>query len=121
TAGSVYVFHGNGARVITSPATVLAGRSAGDYFGASVAGVGDVNGDGYDDVVEGSSSRTMLTTWGMASVYRGGPSGLAHDAAATLSYTSPAPMATWGTQHAEVAGPGDVDGDGLDDVLLLMQ
>src|SRR4051794_29825267 len=31
-------------------------RRANDYFGSAVAGAGDLNGDGYDDVVVGATS-----------------------------------------------------------------
>jgi len=66
-------------------------------FGTQVAGAGDVNGDGYDDVV--------VSSVGVAYLYQGSASGL-----------SQTPV--WSSPGRFVAGAGDVDGDGYDDVLI---
>ena len=52
-SGKVYVYHGSSAGLGASPAWSNEGRSADIYFGWSAAGAGDVNGDGYDDLVVG--------------------------------------------------------------------
>ncbi len=65
-AGRVAVFSGsNGAQLIN-----LLGLKAGDEFGCASACVGDLNGDGYSDVVVGSRlSDSMATDWGAANIY----------------------------------------------------
>jgi MYXO-CTERM domain-containing protein len=40
--------------VSSSASVTLTGGAASDYFGSSVSGAGDVNGDGYDDVIIGA-------------------------------------------------------------------
>jgi len=67
-------------------------------FGAKVAGAGDVNGDGYADVV--------VASFGTAYLYEGSANGLSKNP----SWTSP--------QGGMVAGAGDVNGDGYDDVVI---
>ena len=37
-----------------SPDIILTGEKAGDYFGGSVSGIGDYNGDGYADIAIGA-------------------------------------------------------------------
>jgi VCBS repeat protein/FG-GAP repeat protein len=66
-------------------------------FGSRVAGAGDVNGDGFDDVV--------VASLGTAYVYQGTASGVSQ----APSWTSPF--------GGLIAGAGDVNGDGYDDVL----
>src|SRR6185369_2871380 len=79
-----------------------------------VASAGDVNGDGYSDVIVGAP------TWddgesseGGAFVYLGSPSGLATTAA--WSAESNQASASFGYS---VATAGDVDGDGFSDVIV---
>ena len=50
---------------------------AGGYFGWSVDGVGDVDGDGYDDVVIGGAGDDNGSRAG-AWLFRGGYRGLTH-------------------------------------------
>ncbi|MBI3230776.1 MAG: FG-GAP repeat protein, partial [Burkholderiales bacterium] len=73
-----------------------------DQAGASLAGVGDVNGDGYDDIVIGS--QFAQTNAGSAYLFFGGNFTLA----TTLAGTSKAETLT-GTSNADVisAGAGD--------------
>jgi len=84
------------------------------YFGSSVASAGDVNGDGYSDVVVGASSYTDLEPMeGAAFLYHGGPSGLPG---------TPDWNAVGGEDYANfgssVASAGDVNGDGYSDVII---
>ncbi|MCH7890583.1 MAG: FG-GAP repeat protein, partial [Gemmatimonadetes bacterium] len=70
------------------PATahaVILGDQAGAEFGTSVAGAGDVNGDGYDDIIIGApfyEGTLFFEGWGdlavkgSAFVFYGGPEGI---------------------------------------------
>ncbi len=73
-------------------------------YGAAVSGAGDVNGDGYADVVIGASNDRAIY------LYLGGGSGLS--TTATL-FTD-----THGLFGSSLAGGGDVNGDGFSDVLV---
>jgi hypothetical protein len=94
----------------TTADTILTGEAADDRFGWSVATAGDVNGDGYADVVVGAYWYGNLT--GRAYVYLGGTSGLATTAATTLTGEADSDFG-W-----SVATAGDVNGDGYADVVV---
>jgi len=85
----------------TSPSTTLAGTGT---FGNSVASAGDVNGDGYSDVIVGSAST------GAAYIFLGSASGLSSSPATTLTGL--------GSFGLSVASAGDVNGDGISDVII---
>src|SRR5688572_18540160 len=72
-AGRAYVYYGGPAADAVADWT-LTGEAAGDGFGISVSGAGDVNGDGYDDVIVGASLNDAGgASAGRAYVYYGGP------------------------------------------------
>jgi len=97
------------ARFLTS----LYGTSPGDEFGKAVANAGDVNGDGYADVIVGAPGAQLGgVNTGAAYLYFGGP-GL-HDTP-VLVLVGPAPGGLFGTS---VAGAGDLNGDGFDDLII---
>ena len=74
-ADSVYVYLGSAAGLSTSPTTLT---PDGDAFEITwAASAGDVNGDGYADVVVGGSTAEA----GAAYVYLGGPSGVSPSSA----------------------------------------
>ena len=86
----------------------------GDEFGYSVADAGDINHDGYSDVIIGSPSYYgYLTGAGRASVFYGSPSGLSTNVGWT--FDGPDANAKFGYS---VCGAGDVNGDNYDDVII---
>ncbi|MGD8927177.1 MAG: Ig-like domain-containing protein [Thioalkalispiraceae bacterium] len=83
-------------------------------FGVSVAGAGDVNNDGFDDVIVGADSYDNgQTDEGAAFLYFGSAAGLA----LVPSWTGEIDQAGAGFGVA-VAGAGDVNNDGFDDVIV---
>ncbi len=109
SAGRAYVYYGGpGADNIAD--LTLSGAAAGDYFGYSVSSTGDVNGDGYSDVIVGASQYAAGT--GRAYVYYGGPGA---DAVADLTLLAVAAGDNFGTS---VSGAGDVNRDGYADVIV---
>ncbi len=117
TAGAAYVHFGSASGVATGRTTklVAADGTADDYYGRQVAGAGDVDGDGYDDVVVGANGDDDLgSSAGSAYVYYGGAGGLS---GRWEKVTAPdgAADARFGVA---LSAAGDVDGDGYADFLV---
>lgn len=102
--GYVVVFRGSDGNIIyTAP-----GDTQGAALGSSVAAAGDMNSDGFDDIVAGA--------------YLGGPNGegaarvfAGPSGALMLPLNGDSPGDSFGLS---VAGAGDVNGDGIGDVLV---
>jgi hypothetical protein len=93
---------------------VAEGNQTGAYFGVSVGSAGDVNGDGYADVIVGASGYSNgQTSEGRAHVYHGSALGL--DTTANWTDESDQVYASFGWS---VRTTGDVNGDGYDDVIV---
>jgi len=82
----------------------------GSNFGISVSSAGDVNGDGYDDIIIGAYSYNSNT--GRSYLYFGG---LNFNTVADLTMTGEATFNVFG---GSVSSAGDVNGDGYSDVII---
>lgn len=95
--------------------TLLSVSQAGAAFGAGVGGAGDLNNDGFDDVVVGAPNfdGPVGNNTGASFVYFGGAGPF--NAVVDATINSPNSNANMG---AAVRGVGDVNNDGIDDLAV---
>ena len=112
--GLAFIYHGSSAGISSTASTILESNQDFAYFGVSVASAGDINGDGYSDVIVGSFNYDNgETDEGAAFIYNGSASGI--NSTATAQLESNQNMAFFGMS---VASAGDVNGDGYSDVIV---
>lgn len=138
--GRVLVYRGGASGPSVQPAWALEGEQPGDWFGYSLCGPGDLDGDGYADlVISGKNCSGACTLWlsddprfeihrryvatqaaedaagtakaGRLSVFFGGPDG----PGAGLQREGEHPHAFYGFK---LAAAGDLDRDGLPDLAV---
>ena len=114
--GAIFVYMGSAAGLSTTPARLVEGETANAQFGFSVASAGDVNGDGFADVLAGSPTYwfdDVRFNEGAASLFLGAITGMATNAAWGF-------LGGWGGAQfgTTVAGVGDLNGDGLSDFVV---
>lgn len=112
--GLALVYHGSSTGPATAPAWTAEGNQASALYGSSVATAGDVNGDGYSDIIVGAPNYDNdEIDEGRVFVYHGSASGLS---------TVPARAVESNQEEvffgAAVASAGDVNGDGFSDVII---
>ena len=110
--GMVFVYLGSPSGLATTPHWAVESNTASKFWGQSVSSAGDVNNDGFDDVVFGYDQGIKI--------YHGSSTGLTTTANTTLgspsSGTNNNASSTFFGQI--VANAGDVNGDGYDDVFI---
>jgi hypothetical protein len=100
-AGSVFVFSGMDGSTLYE----WNGSVKNSLLGESASGAGDVNQDGYDDIIFGSQKPIPGGSFytGEVSVYSGKDGTVLHQ---------------WHTNYSSVSGAGDYDYDGFDDLII---
>ena len=112
SAGRVQLHLGASDASVIAPAWVVEGADPQGLLGASISGAGDINGDGYDDVLLGAPGEGS-NRQGQVHVFVGSDSGLDTVGGEMLTGTE-----VNGQFGAAVAGVGDLNGDGFDDVVI---
>lgn len=112
--GRAYVYYGSVDGLVADPAWQFENNHAGSGLGESVASAGDVNGDGYSDVIVGAFRYSNPgEREGIAYLFLSSPSGLS--LTPDWEVESNQDYAEYGQS---VDSAGDVNDDGYDDVLV---
>ncbi len=120
--GQAYLFLGSGAGIAScdftstcTPAATFSGAETDGLFGAAVSSAGDINDDGYDDIIIGAPEEAAGN--GRVYLYHGGPA-LTGELDSSQANTSIEGEADKSLHGEEVATAGDVNGDGIDDIVI---
>ena len=132
TVGAAYVVFGSGS--LSGPISTsdiggavagasLAGETVNDFAGFALSGIGDVNGDGIDDVLVGANGYgSSPNLAGAAYVVFGGAvltgNLLLADVASTVAGFRLVGEGAVDRAGISVSGAGDVNGDGIDDIVV---
>jgi FG-GAP repeat len=112
--GVAYLFLGSAAGPSSTPAWSHASTQDYSQYGESVAFAGDVNHDGFDDVLVGAPGYSEGEPFeGLAFLYYGSPGGLL--AAPVYSVGANRDHSNFGLS---VASAGDVNSDGFSDIII---
>ena len=110
----VYVYHGSASGLSAAPNWMVEGSQTAAWYGEAVSGAGDVNGDGYADVIVGmfTTDARQHNDEGLACIYRGSAAGLS----VTPNWVAESNQDY--VDFSSVRSAGDVNGDDYTDVIL---
>jgi hypothetical protein len=112
--GAVFVYHGSKDGITGGYASMLKSNQADAWFGIAVASAGDVNGDGYSDIMIGCEwYDNGQTDEGLVFIYHGGAEGIGTNESLTLTNGK-----TGAQMGLSIATAGDVNADGYSDVVV---
>lgn len=112
--GRVFIFHGSNSGLAATANLTLESNVASAQFGRAVSCSGDVNNDGYSDLIVGAPNlRTTLSNEGKVFLYKGSATGLS--STPFWSYVAGQATAYLGFT---VSFAGDVNNDGFDEILV---
>lgn len=119
--GRVLVFYGSESGLSSSANWIVEGEAENNRFGSTVSTAGDVNGDGYSDIIIGeySSDSTQKIF-----VYFGSSTGLNSNSFWIYDTGYENPNGFYAediSQGMQVATAGDVNGDGFSDIIIALQ
>jgi hypothetical protein len=108
SSGRAYLYFG-GSSMDNVADVIMTGEGANNYFSWSISGVGDVNNDGYNDLVVGANGYNNST--GCTYIYFGGSS---------MDNIADATITGLGINYAfgRSVGAGDVNNDGFIDLIV---
>ncbi len=108
--GRVALYYGSATGLLANVSHLFVGNDQSVNFGKSLASAGDVNGDGYADIIIGAPD--YFFTDGAAFIYHGSSSG--------PDSTAPTTTIQGNNNHlgGAVASAGDFNGDGFSDVIV---
>ncbi len=119
--GAAFVYRGGGQgfKKNLSRATLLESSQASAQLGVSVASAGDVNGDGYGDVIVGAYGYDSgEADEGAAFIFLGSASGLGFVGGPATAHARLESNQSDAQMGIAVASAGDVNGDGYGDVIV---
>ncbi len=112
--GAVFIYHSAATGVNINPAVTLEGNQAVANFGRALSSAGDVNGDGYSDIIVGALLYDDgQTNEGATFLYQGSPAGISATASSVLQINQA--TAFFGSA---VSGGSDINGDGFSDIIV---
>ncbi|MCA9635652.1 MAG: FG-GAP repeat protein [Myxococcales bacterium] len=124
-AGKAFLVHGQGGGSASPAATFTIDDGRSTQLGWSASGIGDVNGDGIDDLALGAPEAKIVDNFREGEVYvvYGGPGlsgevdlkALAQSGGGLVLHGEPQ---IFGLAGLTLQGAGDLDGDGLGELIL---
>lgn len=108
--GKAFIYYGKDTGVSTTPAWSYESNSTYAHLGFSGSAAGDVNNDGYDDIVLGADGDNTYS--GKLYLFLGGPTGLA----LTPNWTYAGTQLNQNLGQS-ISDAGDINGDGYDDII----
>src|SRR5206468_4022860 len=113
TQGRVWLYLGSPSGLSSTAAWVRDGDFPSMYFGGSMSSAGDIDGDGYGDVLVSAYNYSNEESHeGEVVVFLGSPSGLSTSPSSRVEGDS-----TSASLGLSLSGAGDMNGDGYSDVV----